>query len=252
MASQRFPGVYWTLNDSGNSPSIFAIDEQGRSRGTFRVSDAENEDWESMQLGPGWNGGSALYIGDTGDNDRKRKDITVYRIPEPDIRDPGDKIATERTSDAEAYSFSYPDGARDAETILVHPQSGEILVVSKESLGSARVYRVPQPLDPSKRVTLERIAVLDLGQFGVKADVVDDGAVAADASRLVIRTYGSVLEYDIPQGAPLASVWNQTPRVSKLQDGVQAEGIAYRVDNMALISIDEGTPAKLYETPREC
>jgi hypothetical protein len=37
-----------------------------------------------MQVGPGKDGGSALYIGDTGDNDAKRREIVIYRIPEPE------------------------------------------------------------------------------------------------------------------------------------------------------------------------
>ena len=53
------PGIYWTLNDSGNDPLMFAFDEQGRSRGTFSVDGADNFDWESMQLGPGRDGGFA-------------------------------------------------------------------------------------------------------------------------------------------------------------------------------------------------
>ena len=83
-ASQRWPGIYWTLNDSGNSPNLFALDEKGANRGDFRVEDADNEDWEALALGPGKDGGPALYIGDIGDNDRKRKEIVVYRVPEPE------------------------------------------------------------------------------------------------------------------------------------------------------------------------
>jgi hypothetical protein len=35
VASQRWPGVYWTLNVSGSSPTLYALDEEGRERGTF-------------------------------------------------------------------------------------------------------------------------------------------------------------------------------------------------------------------------
>ena len=252
VASQRWPGVYWTLNDSGNSPSIFAIDEQGRSRGTFRVDDAENEDWESMQLGPGPNGSTALYIGDIGDNDGKRKEITVYRVPEPEPIPVGAKTNSGRTPAADAFRFAYPDGGRDAEALLVHPKTGEMLIVTKESLGRALVYRAPQPLDSRKRVTLERVADVDLSKIGVKIDVVNDGTVAADARRVTIRTYGSALEFDVAPDAPLASIWGQTPRVTRLTDGIQAESITYRHDGKALISIGEGVPAVLFETLWQC
>ena len=80
-ASQRWPGIYWALNDSGNAPEVFAMDDQGQSRGTFRVEDAQNVDWEAMQVGPGRDGGSALYVGDIGDNDRERREVVIYRVP---------------------------------------------------------------------------------------------------------------------------------------------------------------------------
>ena len=47
----------------------------------------------------------------------------------------------------------------------------------------------------------------------------EPATVSADARLVTIRTYGSALEYDVPPGAPLASIWGQTPRVARLDDG---------------------------------
>ena len=252
-ASQRWPGVYWTLNDSGNTPTVYAVDDQGRSRGTFRVEDAQNVDWESIQVGPGRDGGgSALYIGDLGDNDAERREVTIYRVPEPEPAAAGARPANGRTSDAEAFKVQYPNGARDAEGLLVHPKTGEILVVTKEVLGRAVIYRVPLPLDARRTVRMERLTEVDMARVGVKIDVVTDATVSADARLVTIRTYGNALEYDVPPGAPLASIWEQMPRVARLDDGPQGEGITYRADAGALITIGESTPTYLYETPRSC
>jgi hypothetical protein len=251
-ASQRWPGVYWTLNDSGNSPDVFAVDEQGRSRGTFRVQGADNDDWEAMQVGPGRDGGSALYVGDVGDNNSERREIVIYRVPEPEPLQPGARSANGRTDQAETFKLQYPNGPRDAESMLVHPKTGEILIVTKELPGRTTVYRVPLPLDSRRTVKLERVADVDLARVGVKIDLVNDATVTADASRVTIRTYGSALEFDVPPGAALASIWNQTPRVAKLDDGPQGEGITYRLNGNALITIGESSPTYLYETARQC
>ena len=251
-ASQRWPGVYWTLNDSGNSPTVYAADDQGRSRGTFRVDDAQNVDWEAMQVGPGRDGGSALYVGDIGDNDRERREVVIYRVPEPDPAQAGARSANGRTGQAEAFKIQYPNGPRDAEGLLVHPNTGEILVVTKEVLGRAGVYRVPLPLDNRRTVKMEQVAEIDMAQVGVKIDVVTDTTVSTDARLVAIRTYGSALEYDVPPGGALASIWEQLPRVARLDDGPQGEGITYRADAGALITIGESTPASLYETARQC
>ena len=251
-ASQRFPGVYWTLNDSGNSPTVFAVDEQGWSRGTFRVDGADNVDWEAMQVGPGRDGGSALYVADIGDNDRERREVTIYRVPEPEPAPAGGRTSNGRTAQSEEFKIQYPNGARDAEGLLVHPQTGEMLVVTKEVLGRAGIYRVPQPLDARRTVRLERVADVDMGRVGVKIDVVTDATVSTDAKRVTLRTFGNALEYDVAPGAALASIWEQLPRVARLDDGPQGEGITYRANGGALITIGESTPADLFETPWQC
>ena len=111
---------------------------------------------------------------------------------------------------------------------------------------------MPQPLDSRRTARLERVADVDLSRAGVRADVVVDGAVSADGRRVTIRTYGSALEYDVPEGAALASIWGQTPRVARLNDGPQGEGLTYRADGAALMSIGEDTPAHLFQTPWQC
>src|SRR5689334_24293211 len=81
VASRTKPGAYWTHNDSGDGPFIYAFDTRGEMLATFRVTGATNNDWEDIAAGPGPQPNrSYLYIGDTGDNDRKRPEVVVYRI----------------------------------------------------------------------------------------------------------------------------------------------------------------------------
>ncbi|HKR58234.1 MAG TPA: hypothetical protein VJS64_00770, partial [Pyrinomonadaceae bacterium] len=68
-ASRNHPGIYWTHNDSGDGPFIYAFDIRGDSRGVWRVTGASAEDWEDMAAGPGPRAGTNyLYLGDIGDN----------------------------------------------------------------------------------------------------------------------------------------------------------------------------------------
>src|SRR6185503_2192860 len=48
VASRTNPGAYWTHNDSGDGPFIYAFDTRGQSLGTFRVNGATNRDWEDI------------------------------------------------------------------------------------------------------------------------------------------------------------------------------------------------------------
>jgi len=80
IASEKHPGLFWTLNDSGNRPVLFLMDGRGRSVGSFRVDGAKNQDWETITT----EDSGGLWIGDVGNNANKRMDLTLYRVEEPE------------------------------------------------------------------------------------------------------------------------------------------------------------------------
>lgn len=252
VASARFPGAYWTLNDSGGGPLLYAFDSNGHDLGTFRVENAQNEDWETLQLGPAADGGSALYIGDLGNNRGIRREWVIYRVPEPDLGQAAEKPSGRPSLRAEILRFTYASGSPDAEAMLVHPRTGEIALITKEYAGQARVHQLPPPLDPASRARAELVAELDLRHLGPFLGAVTDAALSPDGRRAVLRTYGTALEYDLPNGAALASIWGQQPRSYPLDDGPQGEGITYRADGLALMTIGETVPAVLHQAARRC
>lgn len=175
--SRAHPGVFWTHNDSGNAPELFAMNSMGRLLGRLPVGGAKNQDWEDIALGP-CPAGNCLYIADIGNSRGKNDDMSVYRVPEPD---PGGL----RTARAERFRMRFPDGAQDAEALLVLP-SGEIYIITKEA--QAVLYRYPMPLREGQTVTLERVRELQLqGEERVT------GADAAPDGRWVAVRTGSAL-----------------------------------------------------------
>ena len=83
--SRAHPGVLWTDNDSGERAYVYATDLTGADRGFVRIDGARAVDWEDIALGPcPTRKGPCLYLADTGDNDRTRKSVIIYAVPEPD------------------------------------------------------------------------------------------------------------------------------------------------------------------------
>ena len=250
-ASRRTPGVLWTHNDSGDGPLLYATDRAGRALGTFAVTGAANVDWEDMAAGPGPSGVDVLYVGDIGDNARQRDDLAVYRVPEPPV-DPnrpsvgGQLVATEP---AERFPFAYPDGRHDAETLLVHPTSGEVLVVTKETGGPTGVYRFPLPLTPERPAILVEVARVSLPGLVGLARAATGGAVSPDGTRVAIRTYTAAAEWTIAPAQSVAEALTGEPRPVALPATAQGEAIAYRSDGLALLVTSEGVPCPLYEVP---
>ena len=79
VASPTQPGVLWAHNDSGDRARIFALRNDGSLIASLDVPGAEATDWEDIAVGPG----DDLLLGDIGDNQSVRKDIDIYRVPEP-------------------------------------------------------------------------------------------------------------------------------------------------------------------------
>src|SRR5262249_29463932 len=69
--SMTQPGVFFTINDSGNEPLLFALDTTNRDRGAWRLVNTTNVDWEAASVGPCSHGadGWCVYVGDVGDNE---------------------------------------------------------------------------------------------------------------------------------------------------------------------------------------
>ena len=79
--SRRTLGRLWAHNDS-REPVLVALDPMGAVVGRVRVSGATLEDWETVAIGP-CPAGTCIYIGEIGDNEAKRANIQIYRVPEP-------------------------------------------------------------------------------------------------------------------------------------------------------------------------
>src|SRR5690606_1939925 len=196
-ASRAYPGVYWTHNDSGSEPVIFAIDSTGAILARVRVEGATNVDWEDVALGP-CPAGDCLYVADTGDNQERRDHAVIYRIPEPAPRDG-------RSAPAERFPFRFPDRPQDAEALFILPDpEPTAYIVTKGRAGPVTVYRYPPPFDPDRIVELEPVQTFDPGPMPLGRQVT--GADATPDGRWVaIRSYDSLRFHpvDVSMAEPL-------------------------------------------------
>lgn len=254
VASRRHPNLFWTHNDSGDGPFLYAFDRAGRRRGVWRVAGAEARDWEDIAAGPGpRRGQSYLYAGDIGDNLRRRDTITVYRVAEPHIS-PAAFSSTKKnplaTEAAEALRLKYPDGKHDAEALMVHPASGDLYVVTKTSVGAFGVYKTPAPLSASQVITLARVAELRLPSLF--PGMVTGGDISPDGSRVVLCDYLNAYEFGPPANAKARfdDVWESPPTVIEVGVRRQGEAVCYRLDGKAILLTSEKFPTPLIEVMR--
>jgi hypothetical protein len=252
-ASRSSPGVYWTHNDSGDGPFIFALNARGGSLGVWRVTGADARDWEDIAAGPGPQAGkSYLYIGDIGDNSEARREIVVYRVPEPTISPETVNTSKSKpniTESAEPIRLRYPDGKHDAETVLIHPQTGTLFIVTKVLLDNPVVYEAPAPLNANTVTTMRRVRSINLPSL--LGGVITGGSISPDGRRVALCDYFQGYEIVLPQGSSqFEDIWKQSFVAIDLGRRSQGEAIAYRMDSKALLATSEGRSSPLIQVVR--
>ncbi|HEX6718894.1 MAG TPA: hypothetical protein VF088_17435 [Pyrinomonadaceae bacterium] len=253
VASRTTPGAYWTHNDSGDGPFIYAIDTHGNTLGIFRVTGAQNRDWEDIAAGPGPQPNkSYLYIADIGDNDNLRPDVTVYRVAEPTLSAATRNFTKARpglTEPAEAIRLKYPDGSHDAEALLVHPTTGNIYIVIKVVIANPAVYEAVAPFTAGKLITMKRIGEVHVPSlFG---GVVTGGSVSPDGRRVALCDYFQGYEMSLPASSTnFDDIWKQRMTGFDLGKREQGESIAYRLDGKGLLATSEGKQSPLIQVLR--
>ena len=226
-ASTRSPGRFWAHNDSGE-PVLIALDSKGTVLGHVRIPGVTVNDWEAIAVGP-CPTGSCIYLGDIGDNDAARREITIYRIPEP-------ADATASIKDADVFRARYPDRAHDAETLLVTPK-GEVLIVTKGRTGPVGLYRLPSDAKAGGTVTLQSIGKPRHGGRTTE-ERITDGAISPSGAWVALRTNLTILLY---RAADLMSGnWHEAGRLSLKELGEpQGEGITFG-DEKTIYLVGEG------------
>jgi hypothetical protein len=204
----------WAHNDSGEG-GLIALDERGRVTGRVPLG-VKVEDWEALAAGP-CPAGSCLFIGDIGDNEGERKEITVYRVPEP--------TASGAIRTAEVFRLTYPDEPQDAETLLVTPK-GDLYIVTKGETAPVALYRVPRTAKPGTTAVLERVGKPRASAKASADDRISDGAVSPDGAWVVLRTRNALAFH--AAGDLLAGNWRERGRVSLAAlNEPQGEGVAF-------------------------
>lgn len=235
-ASRTRDGVFFTHGDSGAAPVIAAFDTSGALLGEHTVVDATNEDWEDIASAPCPDEGDCLYIGDIGDNAATRQQITVYVIREPKEGD--DKVHT-----LARYLATYPDGPRDAETLLMMPCTGRLHVVTKVSTGESEVFRFPAVPEDKQTVVLEKVSNVFVDGPTAESREITGGAWDDSGDRVALRTSDRVFAWATDPARP-NDHWLDAPLELVGAGEAQGEGLTYGVDG-DLYGTGEGTPIPL-------
>ncbi|MFD7700181.1 WD40 repeat domain-containing protein [Streptomyces caelestis] len=226
-ASRLHPGVYWTHNDQDEGPYLYAVDGgTGETVARVALSGVGTlRDVEAIAVGPG----NRILVGDIGDNlGGTWPHVWIYELPEPtELKD--------QTVRATQYVVKYEDGARDAESMVVHPKTGRVYIIDKNEDGG-HLYEGPAKLSAPGTNVFRPTVPVDLWAT--------DAALSPDGERLAVRGYLGGIWYD----------WNggQIRRGGRISVPLgQGESATYTIDGRKLLLGMEGvgSPVEAEDAP---
>lgn len=224
------------VNDGGTSLQVFVLDAACR---VSAVLQAPTDPFDVEDLARAADG--TLWLADIGDNTGVRETVALHALREDGT--------------AALYRLTYPDGAHDAEALLLD-LGGQPYLVTKDLLGRSGVYTPTGPLSVQRPTPMHRVAEVDLhptgspgGPVGALGQLLVTGAAVSPDGRLaVLRTYTDAYLYAVPDGDLLAALAGAPERIT-LPVAPQGEAIAFSANGRDLLLAGEGLPFDVTVVP---
>lgn len=214
----------WAMADGGRRVELHRLDPSTCAVVDSRIVAVDPYDAEDLAAGPD----GSLWVGDTGDNERRRATVAVIVVPP--------------AGEPQLHRLTYPDGPHDAEALLVGAD-GVPTVITKD-IGRTAVYRPEQTLTgpgptPLVHVTDVQLPASDtvggpIGQFGART--VTGAALSTDGAVVALRTYTDAWLFAVPDGDPrrIADALRGVPVRVPLPGEPQGEALAFTADGTLL------------------
>ncbi|MBU2927752.1 hypothetical protein [Winogradskyella psychrotolerans] len=102
--------IIWVIQDAGNDNNLIGLDNNGNIVRNVYISNAKNKDWEDLTS----DNQGHIYIGDFGNNNKKRKTFKIYKVNDNDLN--------ARSAVAEVIEFSLPkhQKSEDFESFFIY------------------------------------------------------------------------------------------------------------------------------------
>jgi len=236
----RNSNLIWMLNDGGNESKIYAVSEEGKIKREVYIKN-KNHDWEDLTSDEKGN----IYIGDFGNNLSKRKNLTILKIEEKDLK--------KKNAEAIRIEFTYENQHKfppkkkglyfDAEAFFYFKGYMYIFTKSRVHNKYGKTFLYKLPAKKGKHIAKligEFENCNDLECWITSADISADGRKVALLSQKNILIFSDYKEDNFLSG---------NVKKIELEHRTQKEGLCFK-DNYTLLITDEkahGVGGNLYE-----
>ncbi|NJB71110.1 hypothetical protein GGR42_001572 [Saonia flava] len=226
----------WLIEDNGNLDEIYNVNFEGKIKKKLKVSNAKNHDWEDLTKDKEGN----IYIGDFGNNQNDRKDLVIYKIPNPE-KEKGKKIK------AEKIKFNYPeqkefppkDFKMYYDTEAFFHQNDSLYIITKNRTkpfdGKALIYKIPASPGSYKAEFISSfVPCLDW-----KNCQVTSADISSNGKKIAILSYGKLWIFS---DFTFPDFTKGKMEMIDLETSNQLESVCFKDNNTLLLSDEKKGP----------
>jgi hypothetical protein len=229
---------FWTHNDSRGKPDLFNIDSLGILKRKITLSNENNIDWEEITRDISGN----VYLGDFGNNECKRRQEMIYKIPNPDH-------VKSDTLSAQDIIFTYPDQFDfppensnmnfDAEAMIEFKQSVYIFSKNRSEpySGYSKLYRVPAL--PGRYVA-QLVDSFYTGHAGIKENSITGAAINNSHTTLVLISHEKIWVFSNFTGDHFFE--GNVTELSFYGKNLSMEGVCFKSENELYLTEERSAP----------
>lgn len=229
------------FNDGGNKSEVYLLNLKGELLRTVDVLDTKNHDWEDIARDDYY-----IYIGDIGNNENKRDNLSIVKIKISDILT-RDEVEVEEIEFKYAEQKEFPPDKDslfyDAEGMVVYNDS--IWIFTKDRSvpfkGISHVYKVPTKPGEYTVSCETRISVGEDGWW-------KDGITAADIydDKLYLLTYNRYIVMESFRGEWIKVSEHVFPGITQRESIVVIDGRSIFIADEENPIVGEGVMYKIH------
>lgn len=218
IALVKQSNLYWVIEDAGNKNNLYALNSKGKIEKTITISNAKNVDWEDLTTDSVGN----IYIGDFGNNKRKRKEFTIYKVSNTKT------IGKNAKAEAEILTFTLPKNIKseDFESFFLW---NDCFYLFSKNHKHTNIFRL------ENKTGTQVAQLISTHKFKGKDNRITSADISKDGKTVILLNHEKIWQLSNFQGEYF---FEGTVKSLNLKHDSQKEGIAF-LNNKTIIITDE-------------
>ncbi|MDG5490286.1 hypothetical protein [Psychroserpens sp. SPM9] len=155
--------MLWVIEDAGNKNNLYGLDTKVKVEKNLEIENVQNIDWEDLTSDTDGN----IYIGDFGNNSKKRKNFAIYKVSHPENAE-GSSVT------AEVITFKLPKDMKSEDFESFFLYNGNFYMFSKDHK-KCELIKVPNQVGDHVATYISEVKLKGKNTKVTSADISDDG-----------------------------------------------------------------------------